>query len=205
MNQNESLIQSFGYSEMYEWSKIPEKKLGLFVQFDKHNPDKILPYQGGILLGISTVNSSIESDNPNEWKYAYKCNEVGDLFFKKETLAVGIKEYDQSEEMSFIHTQPWSHYVKIPTEIYDKNIKYIKRTDRKEWVRVNLLGKVIVRDNGKCIPGQFCEPYIGEDMEFVGGAIPATSSGKHKFYVLERITDNTIMILNNSLTNLHGS
>ena len=114
MNQVENLIQKFGYTEMYEWSNASNKKLGLFVQFDKRNPNKIQPYTGdGVLVGVSTVCSTIESDNPENWRFAYMANEVGDLYLKKETLAVGIKEYDQNEEMSFIRTKPWSHYVKI--------------------------------------------------------------------------------------------
>ena len=56
MNQTENLIQKFGYTEMYEWSNASNKKLGLFVQFDKRNPNKIQPYTGdGVLVGVSTV------------------------------------------------------------------------------------------------------------------------------------------------------
>ena len=52
MNQAENLIQKFGYTEMYEWSNASNKKLGLFVQFDKRNPNKIQPYTGD---GVFTV------------------------------------------------------------------------------------------------------------------------------------------------------
>ena len=205
MNQIENLIQKFGYTEMYEWSNASNKKLGLFVQFDKRNPNKIQPYTGdGVLVGVSTVCSVVESDNPDNWRFAYMANEVGDLYLKKETLAVGIKEYDQNEEMPFIRTQPWSHYVKINTDQFDTKQKYVKRTDRSEWVRVNMLGKVIVRDDGQCIPGEFCEPIVGTmDREFIGIAKPAEKESKQpKFYVLERVSSHSILILNNALTNI---
>ena len=201
----DSLIQTFGYTEMYEWSNASNKKLGLFVQFDKRNPNKIKPYTGdGILVGVSTVCSAIESDNPENWRFAYMANEVGDLYLKKETLAVGIKEYDQNEEMSFIKTQPWSHFVKVPTPLYEPDRKYVKRTERGEWVRVNMLGKVIVRDNGECKPGEYCEPVVGTlDREFIGTAKPADKESKlSKFYVLERVSAKSILILNNALTNI---
>ena len=94
----DSLIQTFGYTEMYEWSNASNKKLGLFVQFDKRNPNKIKPYTGdGVLVGVSTVCSASESDNPENWRFAYMANQASDIYHKKETLAVGIKEYEQNE------------------------------------------------------------------------------------------------------------
>ena len=148
----------------------------------------------------------MESDDPDNWKYAYIVNEVGDFYLKEETLAVGIKDYDQNEEMSFIKTQPWKHYVKVEVDGFDSSKKYVRRSDRAEWVRVNVLGKVIVRDNGECVPGQFCEPVVGtKDKEFVGTAKPAEKDSKlPKFYVLERLSSNSILILNNSLTNIYN-
>ena len=192
---------------MYEWSNVSNRNFGIFVQFDKRNPNKIEPYTGdGVLLGVSTICSVLESDDPDNWKYAYIVNEVGDFYLKEETLAVGIKDYDQNEEMSFIKTQPWKHYVKVEVDGYDSSKKYVRRSDRAEWVRVNVLGKVIVRDNGECVPGQFCEPVVGtKDKEFVGTAKPAEKDSKlPKFYVLERLSSNSILILNNSLTNIYN-
>lgn len=207
MENIKSLIQNFGYSEMYEWSNVSNRNFGIFVQFDKRNPNKIEPYTGdGVLLGVSTICSVLESDDPDNWKYAYIVNEVGDFYLKEETLAVGIKDYDQDEEMSFIKTQPWKHYVKVEVDGYDSSKKYVRRSDRAEWVRVNVLGKVIVRDNGECVPGQFCEPVVGtKDKEFVGTAKTAEKDSKlPKFYVLERLSSNSILILNNSLTNIYN-
>ena len=207
MENIKSLIQNFGYSEMYEWSNVSNRNFGIFVQFDKRNPNKIEPYTGdGVLLGVSTICSVLESDDPDNWKYAYIVNEVGDFYLKEETLAVGIKDYDQNEEMSFIKTQPWKHYVKVEVDGFDSSKKYVRRSYRAEWVRVNVLGKVIVRDNGECVPGQFCEPVVGtKDKEFVGTAKPAEKDSKlPKFYVLERLSSNSILILNNSLTNIYN-
>ena len=208
MENIKSLIQNFGYSEMYEWSNVSNRNFGIFVQFDKRNPNKIEPYTGdGVLLGVSTICSVLESDDPDNWKYAYIVNEVGDFYLKEETLAVGIKDYDQNEEMSFIKTQPWKHYVKVEVDGFDSSKKYVRRSDRAEWVRVNVLGKVIVRDNGQCMPGEFCEPVVDTmDREFIGTAKPAEKESKQpKFYVLERVSSHSILILNNSLTNINNA
>lgn len=194
----DDIIQKFGYSEMYEWEEVPESRLGKFVTFSKDTPDKIILVSSETqpILGVSTVNSIIDSDNPDEWKYKSLCNEYGDLYLRKEKLAVGQKVYDQLNEINYIQTRPWEHFITIDNKYYNPEAKYVKRTNRIEWIRVNLMGKVIVEDNGKCIAGQYCTPYTGKMKKKFGTAVPATEKSKNKFYVLERLSDNTILILN---------
>lgn len=199
--QEEIKVQDFGYSEMYEWFELPaqEMRLARFVTFSKEDPNRIKLYGGNktdYLLGVSTINSVIDSDNPNEWKYKYMVTDTGDILLQKEKLAVGIKEYDENLEMAFIHTYPWEHLIKIENKDFDPEKKYVPRANRNEWVRVNLLGKAVVRDNGKCVAGEYCTPYIGKIKEKQGTAIPAKSTDNNKFYVLGRISENAILIIN---------
>ena len=150
-------IQSFGFSELYEWVETPAEILGRFVTFSKETPDKITLFGANandICLGVTTINSTVDSDNPAEWHNKYKKNEFGDLFLENERLAVGSKVYDENLELSFIRTYPWEHLIRIENEEYDNTKQFVPRTNRKEWVRVNLMGKCIVADNGKCEPGQ---------------------------------------------------
>jgi hypothetical protein len=200
MDENLNLIQTFGFSEMYEWADPSKSKLGIFVTFDKEIPNRILPFgenNNTDVLGVSTINSVIESDNPKHWKFSYMCNEVGDIYLKKEKLAVGQKIYDQVLELNYIQTRPWEHLIPIENKYLDKNLKYIPRTNRQEWVRVNILGKVVVRDNGECKPGEYCQPYNGKLIEDFGIAVPASEDNPlKKFYVLERLSEKTILILN---------
>lgn len=198
--QNDDYINPVGYSEMYEWSEIPsESPYGLFVTFDIDNPNKIVPTRSGSsdILGVTTVQTVNTSDDPKNWKFAYMCNEVGDKFLKNEKIAIGVKEYDQVEEMSYIHTRPYNHFVPVPSKFYDPNKEYVKRSSRKEWVRVNLLGKCIVRDNGECKPGEYCQPNsTGKSKKMRGYAVPADMNVYGcKFYVTQRITENTIEIV----------
>lgn len=190
-------IQKFGYAEMYEWANptLVPNRLGIFVQFDKDNPEKIVPYDNGTMVGVTTINSTIISDNPDQWKHANMCNEVGDLYLKKEKLAVGQKVYDEVLEFNYIITRPWEHFITVKNENYNPELKYIPRTSRGEWVKVNMIGKCIVRDNGECKPGEFCMPYDGRLKEKFGTAVPATEDAKNKYYILQRLTDKTIMIL----------
>ena len=198
---NDNNIQEFGYAEMYEWSSSPDSstRLGKFVTFDKEAPGKItFAHDLDDIIGVSTVCARDTSDDPDEWKYSYLCNEYGDIYLQKERLAVGAKQYDQYNEINYIKTYPWEHYIKIENKYLDKEKKYVKRSNRIEWVRVNLLGKTIVKDNGKCQPGEYCTVYSGKMKEFYGTAVPFDSkkSKNKKFYVLDRLSDNTILILN---------
>lgn len=199
--QDNEYINPVGYSEMYEWAEIPaESPYGLFVTFSSENPDKIEPVKSSSdeqILGVTTIQTSHTSDDPSNWKYAYMCNEVGDKFLKNDKIAIGVKEYDQVEEFSYIHTRPYNHYVQVPSQYYDPKQEYVKRSNRKEWVRVNLIGKVIVRDNGKCKPGEYCQPNsTGKSKKQRGYAVPADMNVYGwKFYVTQRITENTIEIV----------
>lgn len=197
---NEDLIQKFGFSEMYEWVETPDSsmRLGRFVQFDETKANKIVlaGTNNNPVVGVTTVNSAIDSDDPKQWKYAYMCNEYGDLYLRKEKLAVGQKIYDQYLEMNYIKTQPWEHFIPIPNQHWRQGQNYTKRSVRQEWAKVNMLGKVIVKDDGKCIPGKYCMPYQGKLKQLFGTAVEATEDATTKYYVLERISENTILILN---------
>lgn len=196
---NNQLIQNFGFCEMYEFSspETTERQYGKFVQFDPKNPGKIIfctnPEE---VLGVTSINSVIDSDDPDYWQPSFSRNEFGDAYMHKETLSIGKKEYDQENEMPYMVTAPYINFSPIFSKEYDKEKKYIKRSNRKEWIRVNLLGKCIVEDNGKCVPGKYCTIYKGRDKKRVGTAIPATTKSTVKYYVLKRISDNAILILN---------
>lgn len=189
---------TFGFSEMYEWANIPDKKFGKFVQFS--NIDEkyhcILPATDpSQVFGVSTINSCMTADDPPEWFLKYAFNEYGDIYFKDEEIAVGNKEYDNILELNYIRTQSQKVYVPIINDIFDYSKQYIQRNARNEWVRVNLIGKCIVEDNGECQAGQYCTLYNGDDETKFGTAIPADENTQYKWRVLNRVSDTTILIL----------
>lgn len=198
---NERMYQDFGYTEMYEFSEVPLKKFGLFLQFDKKHPEKVCRYhqEGAPLVGISTITSSYVSDDPDEWKGKFEFNEYGDYFLQKKDLIIGNMEYDQQREFSYISTKHYEQYTRIPTQNYSENQPYAKRSKRNEWIKVNILGKCIVVDDGTCKPGEYCKPYTGKEKEKWGHAIPATKDDSVKFYVLSRLSDNTVFIINRNV------
>ena len=195
---NEKLVNKIGYAEMYEWSLFPgpENKFGRFVQFNSLQHDRInlTLDENTPVIGVTSVNYVLQSDNPEQWAKRYLSNEYGDIFMTKERLAVGNKEYDQIEEFSYIHTFPYEQYIPVENKEYNKNAQYVKRSDRNEWVTVIIGGKAIVKDNGKCNPGEYCKPLFSEINEEAGTAVPATKNEENSYYVIKRISETTIMI-----------
>ena len=76
-------------------------------------------------------------------------------------------------------------------EGYDPSLQdtYIERKDRKEWDYVGMLGVLPVRDDGTCVPGQFCKCGQG------GIATPAARRGFDTYLVIERISDTIVSVI----------
>ena len=115
-------------------------------------------------------------------------------------IAVGNKEYDQHNELSFIRTFPYSIYKKQETEEFNSEMQYIPRANRIEWQAVCLLGKAIIIDNGNCKPGEYIVPYTGDEYDLAGTGVKYDSTlGIHqklpKFYVLKRVSGKTVQVL----------
>lgn len=183
---------------MYEWLETPmENPFGRFVQLSKTDPSKIEYWNGeGFPIGVTSIQSIISSDDPDEWRYAYMCNEVGDRYLKEETIAVGTKEYDQFLEMSFIRTSPYKLLKTIPNENWRQDVQYTKRSARKEWVRVNLIGKCVVTDDGLTSAGDWIMPNKSKFNAECGKGIKWDGKCPYRFKVLRRLTPTTIEILN---------
>lgn len=211
---NNPNIQKFGYTEMYEWTNTPDlltSKSGLFVQFNNTCKDRIEPYritkeeETGIVripvfCGITTENAIEESDNPEEWHGKYKIDEYGNYVLHQKYIAVGNKEYDQHNELSFIRTFPYSVLKKTESDKYNKDEQYRPRNFRIEWQHVCLLGKCTIIDNGNCEPGDFIVPYTGNVYELAGTGVKYDSSIElhdklPKFYVLSRVSDKAVMVV----------
>lgn len=199
-NINNNGLQTYGYTEMYEWMNNPESLensgCGLFVQFTKQEPEKIEVFDGsGVFCGVTTATAQDTSDNPQEWHGKYVVNQYDRREKEIKFIAVGNKTYDQVNELSFVRTFPYEVVKNIVSNQFDTTKHYVPRDKRINWSRVNLMGKCIVKDNGKCTPGKWCQPYVGPDFENCGSAIPAKKSDTLKFYVLSRVSPTTIKIV----------
>lgn len=197
--EQEQNIQPFGYAEMFEWKNNPDQLkdngTGLFVQFSESEPDKIEPYNGGTICGVTTASFANLSDNPIEWPGQYETNEIGAYVREKKYIAVGNKVYDQQQEINIVRTFPYKIYKKKQTDGYDESkAPYRTRLGRIEWTPVCIQGKCLVRDDGSCAAGGWCAPLKQDDYSNAGivSAVHPLSDG---YYVLKRVSENVVLIL----------
>ena len=197
--QNLEFGEKFGFSEMFEWDEQVKTEFPYhckLVQFSEEHPEKIIRARSiKNIVGISTINSAFKASNPNEWPFKYIINEYGDLYLKPSTIAEATKKYDDVNEFSYLETHKKSVILPVNNPDFDEDKKYIKRQSRGEWSTVTLIGKAIIEDNGKCEPGKYCTLYQGEEDRMFGTVIPAKKTDKFKLYVLDRISDHTIIVL----------
>lgn len=203
--------EHFGFSELYEWGEdnpidyqqnqiknnkkptvIYQAKL---VQFSEQYPYTVIRARNTKnIIGISTNNSGYSASNPNEWPYKYIINEYGDLYLYNKDIGTGKKIYDSINEMSIMQTSKKSIIVPLENPDYDKEQQYVQRKNRGEWCNTIILGKAIIEDNGKCVPGEYCTLYKGDNSDLYGTVEPATKDDTFKLYVMQRLSDHTIIV-----------
>ena len=181
-----------------------EDRVGYFVTVKDGFLEKAK--EGDYIAGITSGNPSIvgNADEDYYWKYERDefnrivMEDVPELVEKKDENGNFMFEGDM-EESDGIAPNPVmvesGNMVKNArmklSEDYDPELQkdYIERKDRKEWDYVGMLGVLPVRDDGTCIPGQFCKCAEGGIASF------AKERGFDTYMVLERITENVVSVI----------
>lgn len=157
------------YAEYFEWSDqnlYNEDRIGYFVSFDKNDTIKI---GGSDILGVVSATAAIIANSyEDSWIDQYKKDIYGRVQYE-----------NYMDDNGIISEQP------ILNEKYDPNLVYIPRSQRPEWAVIGMLGRLIVRDDGSCVPGKYCTS--NED-----GIATASSVG---YRVLKRLDESHIQIL----------
>lgn len=119
------------YAEYFEWADgnpDGEDRRGLLV---KLIGDKIAAAHGDEILGAVSARPSVIGNAYEEhWRGKYKADIYGDY----------ILDDDGKPQLS---------------DDYDPKRKYIPRSKRREWAPVGIVGRLVIRDNGKCQPGGY--------------------------------------------------
>lgn len=190
-----SLVQHFGYAEMYEWKTLQNDRFGYLVELDNEETNKIIKAKNpNNVIGVSSINFTALSDNPNRWVKSYYRNPVGDTYMTKKIIGRGKKKYNQIDEFAFISTEKNIIFVPKEFKYYDDKKEYSPRIDRKEWSPVTLIGKSIVIDDGEC-NDLYCQLYNGTDESKFGTVVPVYDESLPKYRVLERYSSKTLLIL----------
>ena len=190
-----SLIQHFGFAEMYEWKTPQNDRFGYLVELDTEIPNKIIKAKNPKnVIGVASISYATLSDNPTIWPKSYHRDPAGDTYMIQKTIARGVKQYDHLEEFAFISTSKDKIYAPKEYIKYDKDRQYVQRVDRSEWSPVTLLGKAIVYDYGTCTD-LYCQLYNGDEEDKFGTVVPVYDESLPKYRILNRYAPKTLVIL----------
>ena len=191
------------YAEfIYPWyddNKDDEDRIGYFVTFKDGKLYKATSKD--IILGITSGNPSIVGNADEDYYWKYERDEFNRIVF--EDVEEEIEKVDENGNI-ILDENNKPVYEKTGKIIkngrmklnpdYDSSLQgqYIERKDRKEWDYVGMLGVIPIRDDGTCIPGQFCK-CNDEGMATLATAEDVTTN-RFTFIVLERVSDNVIKV-----------
>lgn len=166
------------YGEFFEWldgNPNAEDRIGYFVTLEG---DKIkIANEGDYILGVVSGISGVIGNSDEHYTHRWKTDEFGRLLTEQKTI--------QDE----VTGEAYITEVNIENEdyVYEQDLQYTHRSERKEWDVVGMLGQIIVRDDGTCKVNHYC---IVAD-----GGIATATDDKTGYRVIERITDNIIKII----------
>ncbi|MCR4779625.1 MAG: hypothetical protein K5876_00875 [Ruminiclostridium sp.] len=150
------------YAEFFEWADgnpDGEDRRGLLV---KLVGEKIAAAHGDEILGAVSARPSVIGNACEEhWHGKYKLDLFGDY----------VPDGNGDRQLS---------------ADYDPEREYIPRSKRREWAPVGMVGRLIIRDNGKCEPGGFVSARQG---------IGVPTYEETKVCCLKRLDDTHIEVL----------
>ena len=170
------------YAEYFEWedlNKELEDRRGYLVTLVK-NKIKKASSQDTCFGIISSAPGVIGNANETFWGEKYLKDKWGNTICENILIPA---EYDENGEIIF--EEHYESRPKINPE-YDPSQEYIPRSKRPEWAVVGLLGQILTRDDGTCVPGG----YAKSNDE----GIATHSDEPTNLRVMERTADNIVRI-----------
>lgn len=188
------------YAEYFEWedgNPNGEDRVGHFVT---HSGEKIkIAKDGDFIVGVISATPAIIGNNPEEWNNRFLKDVYGRTKYEKKLIPAKyvdnpVKTDEIGEDGKPVVKNEKilleeEHYEDIPivNPEFDETQEYIERDKRKEWGCVGFVGKLIVNDDGTCVPSGFCKCN--------NEGIATSSSTPTRFRVLKRLDESHIKIL----------
>jgi len=169
------------YAESFETADGKTIEPGYFVTFDGAG-DKIRKADAsdGYILGVASATPCVVGDAAElHWKKKYLTDQWGRVQYEE----VFIEEETDEQGNIIIPAHTDTRAVINPE--WDPEEVYVPRSRRPEWITIGLLGKLLLRDDGTCKAGGYCQPGTG-------GAARAADTG---YRVLKRLLPDQILIL----------
>lgn len=189
-SDNTSIQPNADYAEMFEWNdgnESNEDRVGYFVTLIGNKIIKANT-NSKYILGIISSTPSIIGNAPMRWQGKYLNDEWGRPIYEniEVTYTETISEQDENGEIVFKEIQKTrTDNVRKINPDYNPDQEYIPRENRKEWDAVGLLGKLLVRQDGTLIAGEFCYPNAD-------GIATKSESG---YYVTKIINENIAEVI----------
>ncbi len=168
------------YAEMFETASGNPLEPGYFVTFAGGSKIRKAAGAEDYILGVSTAFSGFVGDTAAlRWKNKYLTDDWGAIRYHDVEVPERHGEDDQAIVPAHIEKQP------MLNPEWNPQRPYVPRAKRPEWICVGLLGKLLVRDDGSCVPGGYCLP----NQQGFATAAPAG------YRVMERTGENQVQIM----------
>ena len=177
-----------------------EDRIGYFVTFKDGKLYKATSKD--IILGVTSGNPSIVGNADEDYYWKYERDEFNRIVF--EDVEEEIEKLDEHGQL--IRDEDGKPvYEKTGNIIkngrmklnpdYDPSLQnnYVERKNRAEWDYVGMLGVLPVRDDGTCIPGQYCK--CNDDGIATLATPEDVITNRFTYIVLERISDHVVKII----------
>lgn len=197
--------QGADFAEYWEWedgNTQDEDRRGLFVTLADNGYIQVAN-SGDKILGIVSVKPTVTGGDDNwEWHGKYLKDVFGEYIYEdvEETIYEDeqqIKEEAYTDENNVFHEAVYET-VKVPKETiivkkrkinpdYNSDIAYTNRSQRKEYVKIAHLGKLVMVDDGTTNTGDY--------LTSLDNGIATKSNVNTKYVCIKRIDENHIYVL----------
>lgn len=141
-----------------------------------------------IIYGVISGNPCLVGNSDDGWMGQYLRDNFNRIIYEDIEEEI-MQKNSETNEITYIKTGNIIKNGRMKLNPnYDSTKEYISRADRPEWEYVGKRGMIPVRDDGTCVVNKWCK--CNKD----GLATLSTERNFDTFMVLERITDNIVLI-----------
>lgn len=172
------------YAELFEWADgnpDNEDRVGRFVTLHGDRIALAGPEENFILGIVSGAPSVVGNAHDDQWQGMYLYDVFGRPLW--EDVEVPAQLGPDGEVIAEAHTE---HRQKL-NPAYDSSQKYQPRSQRPEWDAVGMLGKLVVEDDGSCVPDSWCRPGLQ--------GIAVASQERTRWRVMSRLDCSHVKVL----------
>lgn len=184
------------YAEfVYPWyddNADNEDRVGYFVTCKDQKLYKAT--SGDLILGITSGNPSVVGNADEDYYWRYERDEFNRIVF--EDVEEEIEVVDDDGNVTYEKTGNIIENGRMKlSEDYDPSQQnsYVERRYREEWSYIGMLGVIPVRDDGTCVPGQYCK--CNDDGIATFASAEEAVTNRYTYIVLERVNDNVVKVL----------